>query len=83
VNQEHWVPVPPKAAGIGAKAHRRASLHEGRVWRALPGTILGKVLAAIFAVAAVGVVALPTSILAASFSDAFERERCKGRTSGE
>ncbi len=42
---------------------------------AFPATILGKVFAAIFAVAAVGVVALPTGILAASFSNAFQRDR--------
>ncbi len=42
---------------------------------AFPETILGKVFAALFAVAAVGVVALPTGILAASFSNAFQRDR--------
>lgn len=42
---------------------------------AFPETILGKVLAAVFAIAAVGVVALPTGILAASFRNAFQRDR--------
>lgn len=42
---------------------------------AFPETILGKFFAGIFAIAAVGVVALPTAILAASFSDAFQKER--------
>lgn len=48
---------------------------------AFPETILGKIFAAIFAIAAVGVVALPTGILAASFSNAFQRERGKGKSS--
>ncbi len=41
---------------------------------AFPQTVLGKIFAVIFAIAAVGVVALPTGILAASFNDAFRRE---------
>lgn len=42
---------------------------------AFPVTVLGKVFAVIFAIAAVGVVAMPTGILAASFSNAFQREQ--------
>jgi len=48
---------------------------------AFPMTILGKIFAAIFAIAAVGIVALPTGILAASFSNALQRERGKGKLS--
>ena len=44
---------------------------------AFPETVIGKIFAAIFAIAAVGVVAMPTGILAAAFSDAFQRERQK------
>jgi voltage-gated potassium channel len=42
---------------------------------AYPVTVIGKIFAALFAIAAVGVVAMPTGILAAAFSDAFQRER--------
>ncbi len=42
---------------------------------AFPVTIFGKIFAVIFAIAAVGVIALPTGILAAAFSAAFQRER--------
>ena len=38
-------------------------------------TMVGRVFAALFAVAAVGVIAMPTGILAAAFSEAFQRER--------
>lgn len=48
---------------------------------AFPVTVVGKMFAAVFAVAAIGVVALPTGILAAAFSDAFQRERERRRTS--
>lgn len=44
---------------------------------AFPQTLVGKICAALFAVAAVGVVALPTGILAGSFSEAFEKARGK------
>lgn len=49
---------------------------------AYPVTFLGKFFAALFAVAAVGVVAMPTGILAAAFSDAFQKERRKREVSG-
>ena len=42
---------------------------------AFPETVLGKLFSAVFAIASVGVVAMPTGILAAAFSDAFRRER--------
>lgn len=42
---------------------------------ALPVTIPGKVFAAVFAIAAVGVVAIPTGILATSFGSAFGDEQ--------
>jgi hypothetical protein len=42
---------------------------------AYPITIIGKAFAAVFAIAAVGVVAMPTGILAAAFSDAYHAER--------
>ena len=42
---------------------------------AFPVTVLGKIFAVIFGIAAVGVVAMPIGILAASFSSAFQRER--------
>lgn len=40
-----------------------------------PITALGKVLAGIVAVAAIGIVAMPTGIMAAAFSDAFQEIR--------
>jgi len=46
---------------------------------AYPITVLGKLFAGIFAIAAVGVIAMPTGILAAAFSDAFQREREKAK----
>ena len=42
---------------------------------AFPMTVFGKFFAGLFALAAVGVVAVPTGILAASFSNAFQYER--------
>jgi len=42
---------------------------------AFPVTVLGKLFAVVFAIAAVCVVAMPTGILAASFSSAFRQER--------
>ena len=42
---------------------------------AFPITLVGKMFAALFAIAAIGVVAIPTGILAAAFSDAFQREK--------
>ncbi len=50
---------------------------------AFPVTVLGKVFAVIFAIAAVAIVAMPTGILAAAFSDAFQREREKRMTTLE
>ena len=44
---------------------------------AYPVTMVGKLFAAVFAIAAVGVVAMPTGILAAAFSDAFHSERSR------
>lgn len=41
---------------------------------AFPESALGKLFAVIFAIAAVGVIALPTGILAGAFSNAFRRE---------
>jgi voltage-gated potassium channel len=40
-----------------------------------PVTPLGKVFAGLVAVAGIGLIALPTGILAAAFSDALQRER--------
>ncbi|HMB77789.1 MAG TPA: ion transporter [Kiloniellaceae bacterium] len=40
-----------------------------------PLTALGKITAGIFAFAAIGLIAMPTGILAAAFSDAFQRRR--------
>jgi voltage-gated potassium channel len=48
---------------------------------AYPVTEIGKIFAALFAIVAVGVVAMPTGILAAAFSDAFQRDR--QRTDGQ
>lgn len=42
---------------------------------AFPETVLGKMFAGLFAIAAVGVVALPTGIMAAALSSAFQKER--------
>lgn len=42
---------------------------------AFPETLFGKFFAAVFAIAAVGVVAMPTGILAAAFSHAFQKDR--------
>jgi len=42
---------------------------------AYPATVLGKLFAAVFAIAGVAVIAMPTGILAAAFSDAFQQER--------
>jgi voltage-gated potassium channel len=48
---------------------------------AYPVTVLGKAFAAVFAIAAVGVIAMPTGILAAAFSAAFQREKQNQETS--
>ena len=40
---------------------------------AFPMTVFGKICASIFAIAAIGVIAMPTGILAAAFSEAFQR----------
>jgi voltage-gated potassium channel len=42
---------------------------------AFPVTPVGKIFSAVFSIAAVAVVALPTGILAAAFGDAFRREK--------
>ncbi len=42
---------------------------------AFPITLVGKMFAALFAIAAIGVVAIPTGILAAALSDAVQREK--------
>jgi voltage-gated potassium channel len=44
---------------------------------AYPVTALGKVLAAMVAIAGIALIAMPTGILAASFSDALARDRAK------
>lgn len=41
----------------------------------VPKTILGKLLAGLFALAGIGIVAIPTGILAAAFGEAFQAER--------
>ncbi len=40
-----------------------------------PHTVLGKLLAGLFALAGIGIVAIPTGILAAAFGDAFRAEK--------
>ncbi|MEI2384729.1 ion transporter, partial [Breoghania sp. JC706] len=47
---------------------------------AFPQTVLGKVFAALFAIAAVGVVAMPTGILAGAFSEAFRENARRAPT---
>ena len=42
---------------------------------AFPVTVMGKFFAVLFAIAAVGVIAMPTGILAAAFSEAFQRDQ--------
>lgn len=42
---------------------------------AYPITALGKLVAGVFAFAAIGLIAMPTGILAAAFSDAFQKRR--------
>jgi voltage-gated potassium channel len=44
-----------------------------------PVTVLGKVFAGLVAVAGIGLIALPTGILAAAFSDALQRDRRRER----
>lgn len=44
-----------------------------------PVTPLGKVLAGLVAFAGIGLIAMPTGILAAAFSDAVQRDRHQGR----
>ena len=46
----------------------------------VPVTALGKVFASITALAGIGMIAMPTGILAASFSDGFSRARAKARS---
>jgi voltage-gated potassium channel len=40
-----------------------------------PQTVLGKLLAGLFALAGIGIVAIPTGILAAAFGEAFRAEK--------
>ena len=47
---------------------------------AYPVTVLGRILGGITALCAVGVIAMPTGILAAAFSDAFQRRAQALRT---
>ena len=42
---------------------------------AYPITVLGKMCAAVIAVCGIGVIAMPTGIFAAAFSDAMQRRR--------
>ena len=42
-----------------------------------PHTVLGKMLGGITSIAGIGLIAMPTGILAAAFSDAFQRTRNK------
>ena len=49
---------------------------------AYPVTVLGRILAGVIAITGVTVIALPTGIFAASFSDAMERRRNKGGDAG-
>jgi voltage-gated potassium channel len=46
----------------------------------VPQTALGKVFAGIFALTGIGIVAIPTGILAAAFSEAFSAERSAPRS---
>lgn len=46
-------------------------------------TVLGKVFAGITALAGIGMIAMPTGILAASFSDGFSRARARADTRAE
>lgn len=47
---------------------------------AVPQTVLGKVFAGVFALTGIGIVAIPTGILAAAFSEAFSAERSVPRS---
>lgn len=47
-----------------------------------PVTPLGKIFAAILAVGGIGLIALPTGILAAAFSDAMQRRRERDQAEG-
>lgn len=49
----------------------------------VPITPLGKVCAAVTALAGIGMIAMPTGILAAAFSDGFSRARQAGKTTAE
>ena len=50
---------------------------------AYPITPVGKICAAVFAIAAVAVIAMPTGILAAAFSEAFRREQRSAQSVSE
>ncbi len=49
----------------------------------VPKTVLGKVFAGLFALAGIGIVAIPTGILAAAFGEAFEAEKSKPAAGSE
>ena len=49
---------------------------------AYPVTVLGKVCAAFVAISGIGLIAMPTGILAAGFSDMFQRRKSRKRTGG-
>jgi voltage-gated potassium channel len=42
---------------------------------AYPHTVLGKICGGLTSIAGIGLIAMPTGILAAAFSDAFQRSR--------
>ncbi|WP_018233292.1 ion transporter [Thioalkalivibrio thiocyanodenitrificans] len=44
-----------------------------------PVTVLGRTFAGVTAIAGIGLIAMPTGILAAAFSDAFQKESARGR----
>lgn len=45
-----------------------------------PVTALGKILAGLTAITGIGLIAMPTGILAAAFSDAMQRQRERGNS---
>jgi voltage-gated potassium channel len=50
---------------------------------AIPRTLLGKFFAALTSLAGIGLIAMPTGILAAAFSQAFQDVKVLGRSAGE
>ena len=69
IDPEHFGSIP-RALWWGA-----ATVSKVGYGGAFPVTVLGKVFAVVFAIAAVGVVALPTGILAAALGEAFRRDQ--------